>query len=75
MRRAQSSVALNVAEGMYSRGRNQRSRFHTALGSARESLACAEVAVTLGYVSAVNQDVIARFNRSIGSLAKLAGPG
>ena len=37
LRRATSSSALNVAEGRYSRGRNKQARYHTALGSARET--------------------------------------
>ena len=36
MRRAASSVALNVAEGMYSRGKNRAARYHNAMGSMRE---------------------------------------
>ncbi len=44
LRRCSSSVALNLAEGMYSRGKNREARYHNALGSARESLACLEVA-------------------------------
>ena len=43
LRRCSSSIALNVAEGMYSRGKNRGARYHTALGSARETLACLEV--------------------------------
>ena len=41
-RRALSSAPLNVAEGSYSRGRNRAARYHTALGSLREVLACFE---------------------------------
>ncbi len=37
LRRAQASIALNVAEGAYSRGRNRQARYHTALGSARDT--------------------------------------
>jgi four helix bundle protein len=33
LRRASSSVALNLAEGMYSRGQLRTARYHTALGS------------------------------------------
>jgi four helix bundle protein len=44
LRRASCSIALNVAEGMYSRGANRQARYHTALGSARETLACLELA-------------------------------
>ena len=49
MRRAASSAVLNVAEGMYSRGKNRGARYHTALGSMRETLACIEVAGALAY--------------------------
>ncbi len=50
LRRCSSSVALNLAEGMYSRGNNRAARYHNALGSARETLACLEVAVVCSYV-------------------------
>jgi four helix bundle protein len=44
LRRASCSIALNVAEGMYSRGQNRQVRYHSALGSARETRACLELA-------------------------------
>lgn len=50
LRRASSSVALNLAEGMYSRGETRTVRYHTALGSMREAQACLEVAQAFGYV-------------------------
>jgi four helix bundle protein len=52
LRRCSSSMALNTAEGMYSRGKNRNARYQSALGSARETLACLEVAEVCGYVSA-----------------------
>ncbi|MCA9640695.1 MAG: four helix bundle protein [Polyangiaceae bacterium] len=73
LRRAQSSIALNVAEGSYSRGRNRQARYHTALGSARETLACLEVAVALGVLAELDAPLVARFNRIIGTLVRLAG--
>ncbi|MCA9639914.1 MAG: four helix bundle protein [Myxococcales bacterium] len=72
LRRAQSSIALNVAEGAYSRGRNQQSRFHSAMGPARETLACLELAAALGAIPALDQGLQARFNRIIGTLCRLA---
>ena len=72
LRRAQTSIALNVAEGMYSRGRNRQKHYHVALGSARETLACLEVAVALGYTRSLEPHLEARFNRIIGTLVKLA---
>ena len=50
LRRCSSSVALNLAEGMYSRGKNRAARYHSALGSVRETLACLEVAVVCSYI-------------------------
>ncbi|MGE0321304.1 MAG: four helix bundle protein [Polyangiaceae bacterium] len=70
--RAQSSIALNVAEGAYSRGRNSAARFHTAMGSAREALACLEVAAALGHIAPVDEALMQRFNRIVGTLHRLA---
>ena len=53
LRRCSSSVALNLAEGMYSRGKNRAARYHNALGSARETLACLEVAIVATLVKLV----------------------
>ena len=50
LRRASASVALNLAEGETADGGNRRARFDSAMGSARESIACLEVAEALGYV-------------------------
>ena len=72
LKRAQSSIALNVAEGSYSRGRNQSARFHTAMGSARETLACLEVAAALGQLEPLEPALIARFDRVIGTLRRLS---
>ncbi|MGE0326687.1 MAG: four helix bundle protein [Kofleriaceae bacterium] len=72
LKRAQSSIALNVAEGSYSRGRNQAARFHTAMGSAREALACLEVAAALGQLEPLEPALIARFDRIIGTLRRLS---
>lgn len=72
MRRAAASIALNTSEGSYSRGRNRQARYHTALGSARETLACIEVAVALGYVPAVRPDVRARMRQILGTLTNLS---
>ena len=72
MRRAAASMALNTGEGSYSRGRNKQLRYHSALGSAREALACIEVAVAFGYVDGVSDEVAARMRRILGTLTMLA---
>ncbi|HWB73882.1 MAG TPA: four helix bundle protein [Nannocystaceae bacterium] len=71
LRRAASSIALGVAEGMYSRGRNRAARYHTALGSARETMACLEVAVAMGYFEHPDAIVLDRLGRIIGTLVRL----
>ena len=71
MRRAASSVALNVSEGMYSRGKNRGARDHNAMGSMRETLSCIEVGVALGYVSEVEPALLARIDHVLGTLFKL----
>ena len=50
MRRAGTSVVLNLAEGSGSTGGVRRVRYRTALGSARETRACIESAMALGYI-------------------------
>ena len=71
LRRAAASVALNMSEGMGSRGKLRQVRYHTALGSARETLACFEVAQAFGYIDEVDGAVRARLDRVIGTLVKL----
>ena len=55
---------------MYSRGRNRNARYHSALGSARETLACLEVAEVSSHII---QDCLMhdQLDRVIGTLVKL----
>ena len=61
-RRAMSSAPLNLAEGSYSRG-----------GSAREALACFEVAEAWGYMPPLDEQRKDCFQRVIGTLVRLVG--
>jgi four helix bundle protein len=70
LRRASCSIALNVAEGMYSRGQNRQVRYHSALGSARETLACLELAQRCCAV-APPASLHPGLNRIIGTLVRL----
>jgi four helix bundle protein len=45
-----SSVVLNLAEGAYSQGRIETSRFHTAAGSAGETRSALRLAEAWGYI-------------------------
>jgi four helix bundle protein len=52
LRRAASSIALNIAESNYSDPGTRRARLFTAAGSANETRAALRVAVGWGYCSA-----------------------
>jgi four helix bundle protein len=71
MRRAASSVALNVSEGQYSRGKNRAARYHNAMGSMRETLSCIEVGIALGYIGAVDPGLLDSIDRILATLTKL----
>jgi four helix bundle protein len=72
LRRAANSVVLNVAEGSGSCGRMRTARYRTALGSARETMACLRTAEAWGYVGALPEGVVATMNRVIGTLVRVA---
>jgi four helix bundle protein len=72
LRRAASSVVLNVAEGSGSYGGVRLQRYRTALGSARETWACLRVAQAAGYVAALPRDLPSLMNRVIGTLVRVA---
>ena len=74
MRRAASSILLNCGEGSYSQGRNQQARFHTAMGSAGETLACLHVAMAFGYIDGCDAGLLDRLDRIIATLKRLARP-
>jgi four helix bundle protein len=67
MRRAVSSVVLNIAEGSGSSGGTRRERYRSALGSAREVVACIEVARAWRYAD-VDPDML---REVIGTLVKV----
>src|ERR1700721_2153020 len=73
MRRAMCSVALNVAEGMGSQGRNRPARYHTALGSMQETIACVEGSLALGYIGAVDAGLVDQMRKIVGTLVRLVG--
>jgi four helix bundle protein len=71
LRRAAKSVVLGLAEGAYSRKGNRKVRYHEALGSARETLACLELAVADGIVDSLDDAVLDRLDKIIRTLVKL----
>ena len=71
LRRASASIVLNLSEGMYSRGRNRAAKYHIALGSAREVLACFEVAEAFGHMKPLEGASRADLHRVVGTLVRL----
>jgi four helix bundle protein len=72
LRRAATSVALNVSEASGNSGGTRRERYRSALGSARESGACIEAAVALGYVEGVDPVLLDRLDHARAVLVKVA---
>jgi len=70
LRRAASSVALNVQEGSGSHGGTRRERYRNALGSARETGACLDVAMALGYVTDVDATLLDALDKVRATLVK-----
>jgi len=71
MRRAMHSVALNIAEGMGNLAGTKRQRYSTALGSAREVLACVQAAQAMRYIGSVDARVMDRMDHVIATLTRL----
>ena len=58
-----ASVALNLAEGAGSQGKNKNARYFNALGSAREVGSALEVAHAFGYVREVDARLVDALDR------------
>jgi len=70
LRRAATSVALNTQEGGGSNGGTRRERYRNALGSARETGACLDAAVALGYLESVDAGLLDQLDHVRAVLAK-----
>ncbi len=70
LRRAASSIVLNLAEGNHSDPGNRRARFFTAAGSAKETQAALEVAVAWGYAG--GDDAVELADRVVALTYRLA---
>jgi four helix bundle protein len=70
LRRASGSIALNVAEGSGSHGGTRTQRYRNALGSARETGACLDVADALCYLSGIDASLLDRLGHVRATLVK-----
>jgi len=71
LRRAAASVSLNVAEGSGSSGGTRTARYRNALGSARETGACLDVALAFGYFEHVEPELLGKLDQVRAILAKV----
>jgi hypothetical protein len=65
-------VVLNLGEGSGSVGRMRTARYRTALGSARETRACLQVAEAFGYIRPISEVLGDRLDHVIGTLVRVA---
>lgn len=72
LRRAASSVPLNIAEGSGVAGRNRLVRYSTALGSAREVRSCIDVALALGYLRSFPDDAADCLDKVTATLVRVS---
>jgi len=70
LRRAASSIALNVSEGSGCHGGTRRERYRSALGSARETGACLDVAMACGYVEEIDAMLLEKLDHVRATLVK-----
>ena len=71
LRRSCLSVVLNVAEGAGASGGTRRQRYRDAMGSALETLANLHAAEAIGYVDALEPDLVDQLDHIVRVLAKL----
>jgi four helix bundle protein len=74
LRRALSSVTLNIAEGSHAQGGRRNASYQIAMGSAREALACLETAEAWGYAGEVPAPVREKFGAVVGTLHRVIAP-
>ena len=71
LRRAATSVVLNIAEGSGSFGGHRKQRYHSALGSAYEVVACYDSAQAMQYIARVDESARKRSDEVIGTLVNV----
>lgn len=72
MLKASTSIPLNLAEGVHSRGGNQGARFQDAMASARETTACLDTCIAAGYLEAEGlEELLDRLDHVVATIWKL----
>jgi four helix bundle protein len=73
LKKARSSIPLNVAEGSHARGARRNLHYGFAKGSANECIAVLESAHAAGYIADLPEAVIDRLRKIIGTLYRCIG--
>ena len=71
LERAVTSTPLNIAEGSGERAGHRVSRYHTALGSARETRAVLITAQNAGYIGELDEAKMDRIDHVVATLVKV----
>ena len=71
LRRCAPSIALNSAEASGCRAGTRRQRHHDALGSARETRACLDAAIALGYIDSLDAALLDALDHICATLYRL----
>ncbi|MDB5215854.1 MAG: hypothetical protein JWO86_3781 [Myxococcaceae bacterium] len=73
LKKARSSIPLNIAEGSHARGARRNLHYGYAKGSANECIAVLEAAHASGYIRDLPESVIDRLRKIIGTLYRCIG--
>ena len=73
LKKARSSIPLNIAEGSHARGARRNLHYGYAKGSANECIAVLESAVAAGYLKGPPEPTIDRLRKIIGTLYNCIG--
>ena len=73
LKKARSSIPLNVSEGSHARGARRNLHYGYAKGSAQECIAILDTAVASQYIKRAPEDVIPMLRQIIGTLYNCIG--
>src|SRR5512140_2924782 len=73
LKKARSSIPLNVAEGSHARGARRNLHYGYAKGSANECIAVLESAFAAGYIRQLPEMIIDKLQKIIGTLYNCIG--
>ncbi len=73
LRKARSSIPLNIAEGSHARGARRNLHYGYAKGSANECIAVLETAHAAGYIRTTPETIVRQLRKIIGTLYNCIG--